>query len=239
MLPDNFQVLKEERKTFPPLPKNIYQAELLTIELKDAKGQYAKQGEKIFSFQFTLLDGQENGQSLRGRNVWSNFVPTSLYIGKNGKNELYQIVEAYLRRELTQAEEAAGLSGSMLNSFIGKQVKIFVDHKISQTDKTKVYDNITSYISADVKLQPLTEEEKEEARVKVKKEATQAPVSVPTPQRSNDTTPVPNTSLHGTGQFTQPPAQYISQEYTHPANQVADYEDAQEVSDVDISKIPF
>ena len=33
--------------------------------------------------------------------------------------------------------------------------------------------------------------------------------------------------------------QPISQEYTHPANQIADYEDAQAITDEDIQSIPF
>jgi hypothetical protein len=163
MLDNNMTIHKEEAKVYPPLPKNIYQVEILDINLKDAKGKYSKPGDKNFSFQFTLLHGKDKENELRGRNVWSNFVPTALYIGKNGKNDLYQIVEAVLGRELTLEEEALGLTGERLNSFIGKQLKIFVDHK---TKDDKTYDNITSYIYTEEVLTPLNSEEKENARVK-------------------------------------------------------------------------
>ncbi len=168
MLDDNYKIPKEEVKTYPPLPKNIYQAELLTVDLKDATGRYAKEGDKNFVFQFTLLAGTDKEEELRGRNVWENFAQTCLYIGKNGKNTTWQIVEAFLRRELTPEEEANGLTGKLLNSFIGKQIKIFVDHKAGKDGK--IYNKITSYISPDTKLTPLSEDEKEKAKVKPKEE---------------------------------------------------------------------
>jgi len=166
MIDPNFQVRKEEAKTYPPLPKNVYQVELLSIDLKDAKGKFSKPGDKNFQFQFTLLEGKDKDESLRGRNVWNNFVPTTLYIGKNGKNALYQIIEAFERRELTAEEEATGLSGDFINSMIGKQVKIFVDHRVKDG---VTYNNITSYMPAETSLPSLNDEEKEKARVKEKK----------------------------------------------------------------------
>ena len=166
-IPNDFKIIKEEVKVYPPLPKNVYQVELLSIELKDAKGKYAKEGDKNFTFQFTLLHGKDKDQDLRGRNVWNNFVPTALYIGKNGKNALYQIVEAFIGRDLMPAEEAAGLTGATLNAFIGRQIKVFIDHRVKDG---KTYDNITSYMAIENRMTPLNEEEKENARVKVKKE---------------------------------------------------------------------
>jgi len=167
MIDNNYQIPKEEKKEYPPLPKNVYQVELLDISLNDAKGKFAKPGEKNFAFQFTLLAGKDKDGDLRGRNVWNNFVPTALYIGKNGKNSLYQIVEAFLGRDLTPEEEATGLSGSLLNSFIGKQIKVFIDHRIKDG---KTYNNITSYMPIETPYNSLTDDEKENAKVKVKKE---------------------------------------------------------------------
>ena len=189
MIDDNFQILKEEAKIYPPLPKNVYQVELLDITLKDAKGQYAKPGDKNFSFQFVLLAGEEANkdesgneviESLRGRSVWDNFVDTTLFIGKKGKNSLYQIVETYLERELTREEEAKGLTGAFLKSFIGKQIKVFIDQVPSKKDSNIIYNNITSYIKADSQLTPLTEEEKENSKVKNKEEDTVAEPTAPT-----------------------------------------------------------
>ncbi len=188
MIDNDYQIKKEEKKEYPPLPRNIFQVELLDIELKDAKGKYAKPGDKNFTFQFTLLAGRDKEQDLRGRNVWNNFVPTSLYIGKNGKNTLYQIVEAFGGRELTPQEEAIGLSGELLNGFIGRQIKIFVDHKLSNG---KIFNQITSYMPIEQSLAPLNVEEKENARVKVRKEEVK-PDDLPSePEVNFDEPPMP------------------------------------------------
>src|SRR5574343_583698 len=107
MITENFTIPKKEGQTFEPIPENVYQAELLDITVKDAKGQYAKPGDKNFVFQFTLLAGKDkDGTDLRGRNIWDNFIPTFLYINSKGKNRLYQVIEAMMGRELTPEEEA-------------------------------------------------------------------------------------------------------------------------------------
>ncbi len=160
---------KKESQEFLPLPKDIYQVELLEVEAVkratyDTRNMPVDQQEieTIIQFQFTVLNG-----SLRVRNVWDNFVPAYLYIGKNGKNKLYKIVEAFAGRELTAAEEARGISSVTLNSFIGKQCRIAVEPK---TKGERTYDVITDYYRATERLAPLTAEEKDKAKVKVKKD---------------------------------------------------------------------
>ena len=164
-IPNDYQIKKEEKKEYPLLPKNVYQAELLDITLKDATGKYAKPGDKNFVFQFTLLAGKDKNEDLRGRNVWDNFVKTTIYLGKNGKNNLWEIVEAFLNRELTLQEQAEGLTGEFINSFIGKQIKLFIDQLASAKDG-KTYNVITSYIPIETELARLTDEEKDKATVK-------------------------------------------------------------------------
>jgi hypothetical protein len=175
MIKEDREIKKEEAKIYPPIPKNIYQVELLDIDEKDAVGKFAKEGDKNFVFQFTLLAGKDKEQDLRGRNVWDNFVPTSLYIGKNGKCSLWQIVEAFLARDLTPQEQAEGLNGKLLNSFIGNQIKIFVDHKLSGE---KIFNKITSYMPAESLLPSLTDDEKDKARVKKQEEPKEEEVNV-------------------------------------------------------------
>jgi len=175
MLYDNLNIPKKEGKTYPPIPKDIYQVELLDITSRETptydtknKPDNEKEYEIVLSFQFTLLDGQDNGESLRGRNVWANFVPTYLYIGKRGKNTLFKIVEALIGRELTPEEEAKGLSGKSLNSLISKQCRVAIEPKKSGD---KAFDNITDYYKANILFTALTAEEKEKARVKSDEEA--------------------------------------------------------------------
>jgi hypothetical protein len=176
---ETMRIEKKEGKTFPPLPKDIYTSELLDISIQERptydtrlKPDSEKVFEKVFSFQFTLLEGRDGENELRGRNVWANFVPTYLYIGKNGKNDLYRIVEALHGQELSPAEEAEGLTGSMLNSLIGKQCRISVEPKKSK-DGSKTFDQIVDYLKANSQQTPLTAEEKEKARIKDKDEQPQ------------------------------------------------------------------
>ena len=166
MLNEDIKIVKKEKMEYPPIPKNIYQAEILDINLKDAKGKFAQPGEKNFSFQFTLLEGEDKGKSLRGRNIWNNFVPTYLYIGKAGKNDLYRILEASLGRELEPAEEA-NFDKNFINNLIGQQLRIMVEPK---RVGDRVFDNVTDYLTATSKLPSLTAEEKEKSKVKKKQE---------------------------------------------------------------------
>ena len=161
MLDENIKCEKVEGKEYPSIPKDIYQVELLDITQKDAVGKFAKEGEKNFAFQFTILKGRDESQEkdenkeLRGRNIWDNFVPTYLYIGKKGKNSLYKVCEAFIGRELTLQEEAEGITGKMLNEFIGKQVRVSIEGKKVGDN---IYDNIMDYYKATEQLTPLTDE---------------------------------------------------------------------------------
>jgi hypothetical protein len=165
MLEEKIIIKKEESKEYPPVPEDIYQVELLDITSKWANKYKSEEKEKQFSFQFTILAGKDkDGQNLRGRNIWKNFVKTYLYEGPKGKNSLWQIIEAIIGHDLTREEEAK-LDSDFLNSLIGKQCRVLIKNK---TTEKATYSNIENFLKANDKLEPLNEEEKEVARVKVK-----------------------------------------------------------------------
>ena len=171
MIEDTMVIEKEEVK-YDPLPVDKYQVELLDISVKDATGRFAKPGEKNFVFQFVLLDGKdEEGKELRAiRSVWANFVPTKLQINPRakkwpGKNELYRIVEA-LNGEEFVAEQ---ITGKELKGLIGKQCIIFTQNSEPNVDG-KVFTNVANYKMISEELPSLTDEEKENAKVKKDKE---------------------------------------------------------------------
>lgn len=173
MLNETMSFEKKQVTEYEVLPENIYQVELLDVNL-DRRPTYdtrlkpdsEKEYETVLNFQFTLLSGTANGKDLRGRNVWENFVPTYLYIGKkNGKNKLYNVVEGLLGRGLTMAEEAEGITSDTINSLIGKQVRIGIKHNV-KGDKT--YDRIEQYYPVEIPINSLTSDEKEKATVKKK-----------------------------------------------------------------------
>lgn len=173
------QVEEKEGMDYPPLPKDVYQVQLLDVNSEEKatydtrNNTFAEQiMETVLSFQFTLLEGKDGETDLRGRNVWANFVPTYLYISKkNGKNKLYRIVEALQRRELTD-EDKKLMNTAYLNDLIGKQCRISVEPKVNG-DRT--YDNITDWLKANAALTPLTDEEKETATVKKDKDSETEP----------------------------------------------------------------
>ncbi|MCP4761482.1 MAG: hypothetical protein GY870_06850, partial [archaeon] len=173
MIKENFKIEKEEKKVYPPLPENIYQVELLDVNVEnratyDTRNNQEEEKiyENVLKFQFTLLSGKNGEEDLRGRNVWENFVQASLYIGKKGKNKLYQIVESLIGRDLTREEEAT-FHSDKLNNLIGKQCRIGIKHRIKDN---ATYDNIDAYYASESEQEKLSDKEKEDARVKDKSE---------------------------------------------------------------------
>ena len=175
MLDETMNFPKKESNEYPPIPKGIYQAELLEVkanenETYDSKMNQntAKEYQTDISYQFVLLNGSDDKGALRGRSVWENFGHNFLYFGsKNGKNNLWRIGEAYLGRDLTQKEEATGISGALLNSFVGKQIALSIETKISK--KGKSFDKIVDYFKVGTELESLSAEEKDKATVKNEK----------------------------------------------------------------------
>lgn len=189
MINETVKVEVKEKAEFPPLPEKIYQVQLLDITMEDNatyetrnKPDSEKEYEKVLSFQFTLLNGKDKeGKDLRGRNVWENFVPLYLYIGKNGKNKLYRIVEGLIGHELSP-EEIATMDNNFLNELIGKQCQVVIKNQVKGD---KIYDRVESYVAIDNEMTPLTDEEKENAKVKVKK-GDSLPTDGEQPEPQND-----------------------------------------------------
>lgn len=169
MLNETLKVEQVEAPKYEPIPVGIYQVELLDITSKSQETYDSRNGktrereyEEILSFQWVILSGE-----LRGRSMWNNFIPASLYISqKTGKNKLYKIVEGILGRALTQAE-IMSMNGKFLNDLITSQVQV-VTENTTKGDKT--YSNPVNWIKATALLSPLTAEERENSRVKTKEE---------------------------------------------------------------------
>lgn len=161
-LDNSIKIPKRESKEFPPLPEDIYQVELLEITA-DQKPAYKDKNklETVLSFQFTVLDDGE----LRGRNIWRNYVPAALWSSsKNGKNVLWQIIEAIIMRELRDDEQNM-MDADFLNKLIGYQCRVVVKNN---TKDGKTFNNIDSFLPKKASMPRLTDEEKENARVKEK-----------------------------------------------------------------------
>lgn len=173
MLKEPIKIEKREATVYLPLPEDIYTVELLDINSEkrptyDTRNKPKEEQimETIFMFQFTLLEGldKKEGKDLRGRNIWENFVPAYLYEGKKGKNKLYQITEALLGHDLSQEEEAT-LDQDRINDLIGSQCRV-INKQVKKDDK--IWDRIVQYLPANESKEPLNDEEREQAKVKVK-----------------------------------------------------------------------
>ena len=169
MISEEINVEVREKQEFPPLPENIYQVELLDINA-EKRPTYKTRNmpkdqqelETVLNFQFTLLNGKDGKESLRGRNVWRNFVPTYLYEGSKGKNALMQILEALTETNLSE-NSGNNWTTKELNELIGKQCRVGIKNK---TKDNKTYSNIESFYQPEGEVEPLTDEEKEKAVVK-------------------------------------------------------------------------
>ena len=167
MITNDVQFEKQEKKELPIIPVNVYQAEIVDFEEKEELTYDSKKDpslpqvtETIYSCTYKLLNGTDKGESLRGRLIWLNFIPGYFYIGKNGRNKLYQVIESALGRELS-IEEENDFSALKLNKLIGKQVRFGIKHTVSKKGDT--FSNISEFYAVEEQLEPLTDKEKEKA----------------------------------------------------------------------------
>lgn len=170
-LDNTFKAEKRETVNYEPLPKGIYQLELIDIEeVEKLKYQSESEYEKVLQFTFGVVNEGE----FRARRHWENFVPTTLYISsKNGKNKLYQIVEALQKDDIGQKQEAEGLDGKFLNTLIGGQVQVATGIKVKGE---KSYQIVESWLPAQTSMKALEEDEK---KIEKKEQLEKDPVKVP------------------------------------------------------------
>ena len=154
MINTKFSIEKKETVVYEPLPEDVYTVELIDIELQEKpKYKNPSELEQVLSFSYGVVDEGE----YRARRLWKNYVPIYLYIStKKGKNILYQIIEAHLKREMT-VEEEAYFNSDKLNEFIGGEVRVVVKNR---TKDGKTYSNIESLLKCTFPKPHLTEDEK-------------------------------------------------------------------------------
>lgn len=192
MLDTNLTIEKVESENYAPLPEDMYIVELLDITAKQVETYDSKEARKTnsalapemelnFDFTFVLLNGEENGKSLRGRTLYHNFIPSYLYIGKKGKNKLYEVIEALQQSPISPDQEAFGFTGKDLNGFVGKQVRVGTGHKVRGE---KTYSEIVKFYPHTTDITPLNAQEKVDATPKPNKEA--ASVLPPAPTVDNN-----------------------------------------------------
>ena len=161
MIEDKFKIEVKEKEEYPVIPVDVYAVELIDasgeqVETYDSKQNPATEAEfeTVYKFEFKFLEGvDDKGKTLVGTKIQKKFVPNYFWISAKGKNMLYQVVEAFKGSALTE-EEVKMFNVSVLNSYVGKQIRVGIEHK--QTAKG-IYCNINTFYPA--KFTPQTVQE--------------------------------------------------------------------------------
>lgn len=177
MINKDFTPVKKEFPQRDPVPMGIYQVQLLDVDV-DPKPSWDNKSilEDYFTFKFVLLSGADaDNVSLRGRTLFRNYVPTSLFISKSrGKNLLYRILEALLGREINPEEADSLINPTFINNLIGKQCTVVVEVK-KKTDSSgiKNFSNIINFLPSQSTAENLPVEELNSIRIKLTKNPNQ------------------------------------------------------------------
>jgi len=161
MIEDKFGIEIAEKKEYPLIPVDVYKVELIDavgeqVETYDSKKDPSTEPEfeTVYKFEFKFLEGvDDKGKSLVETKIQKKFVPNYFWISAKGKNLLYQITEAFKGSALTE-EEVRTFNVSILNSYIGKQIRVGIEHK---TTPKGIYCNINAFYAS--KLAPKTVQE--------------------------------------------------------------------------------
>ena len=163
MIEDKFEIEKKEKEEYPVIPVDVYAVELIDasgeqVETYDSKQSPATEAEfeTVYKFEFKFLEGvDDKGKTLVGTKIQKKFIPNYFWISAKGKNMLYQVVEAFKGSALTE-EEVKNFNVSVLNSYIGKQIRVGIEHK---TTAKGIYCNINAFYAS--KFVPETVQEKQ------------------------------------------------------------------------------
>lgn len=135
MISKPLNVAGQSKKEYELLPKDVYQVELLDIELKEQQKYQSQETEEVLNFTFVVI---EDGK-FYGRRLWQTC--SQKLVGGKKQSHLYRVMSAFLEREFTQDECETPmdfLNEDLLNSLVGKQLRLTIGQKVSeQTGKTK------------------------------------------------------------------------------------------------------
>lgn len=151
-LPEDAELITKSKDFDPIDPSNIYQVEVLSVQLRDnifykpdAKENKDKGSKYQFSFEFAILDEG----TFYGRRIWDT---TSLVFkpdGRRGPTKLYKIVTAALKTAQDVEKFAPDLKTfykNLVDQVEGAQLKVAIENV--PTESGKVRTKIVTYNSA-------------------------------------------------------------------------------------------
>jgi hypothetical protein len=137
-----------------PLPKDVYQVELIDIESKMGKKFQSEEMEEKLSFTFAIIENT----SFYGRKIWQN---TNMKFSTGKKStKLFEVVCALAEEEYTakDCENPDFITADFLNSFIGKQLRLSIGQQPGATDPTVIFNTIDAYLPVKEQLPAYSEE---------------------------------------------------------------------------------
>jgi len=159
-LPDNMELQTPQKKEWPVIPNDVYQAEITDIEYKIEKNRYKQKDTdpdevQKMNFEFTII---EEGPYY-GRKVWQKMSPIKPYppTGNGRPTWVYRLATAMEGHPITR-DEADRFGSSNINGYIHRQVRLNI--KPSAPDANgKQWNDIESFLSIKTEL-PLFDEKK-------------------------------------------------------------------------------
>lgn len=118
------------KKDYELLPKDVYQVELLDVEIKEQQKYQSQEREEVLNFTFVVI---EEGK-FYGRRIWQTC--SQKMAGGQKQSNLYKVLAALEAREFTveECQNPAFLNDEkFMNGQVGKQLRLTVGQKTSET----------------------------------------------------------------------------------------------------------
>lgn len=142
---------------FPLLPVDKYTTQILDVNPITQYNSFKGEEQEMLEYKFAVLDEKEipntensKGQTTRGKFIWKRVTPSW-----GEKSWLTKLIKAVESHDLTKDE----VKKYDLESLVGKQVDIMIEHNPSKKDPSMVFANIISFSKTAKKLEPLSEGE--------------------------------------------------------------------------------
>ena len=181
MLTEKLEIMFEEKKEVL-VPEGSWVFQLLDIATEkrptyDTRTNPAETQilEDVLHFEFAILNPDTEADHWRAFTRLVRFVPTRLYLKKNGqKNDLWKIYEAISGEQIVTSSV---ITADSLNALVGGQLEGVIEHV---TKEEKTYANIANFSVNRNKMAVLSEAELAEIKERKEKwEASKATVSTP------------------------------------------------------------
>lgn len=152
MLDASFTVEASSAKSYPPIPADVYQAQILDIEKRQEKAYQSEELEDRLNFTFVIV---EDGPYY-GRRFWRSMAPK--LVGGTKQSNLYAFLavltgKAFTKEECAKAKDI--VTADYLNGLVGKQVRLSVSSKVGEDGVER--NRVSAFLPVKEELPPFDE----------------------------------------------------------------------------------